>query len=196
VDGTPDLDPKLTSLIARFGEGDRVAAASLLPHIYDELRAIAAKYFGHQNAQHTLQPTALVNEAYVKLIQASKVQVRDRKHFFVLAARIMRQIMVDHARAKQAKKRGGGDRCNLTIENVADTSEPDMDVIALEEALERLATMSPERARLVELRFFAGLTSEEAAQVLNISRAEAARRWRAVRAWLMAELRKGDEDER
>jgi len=193
MDATPDPDPDLTRLMARFGEGDHAAAEQLLARIHGELRAIAEHYFRHRAAGHTLQPTALVNEAYVKLVQASKVRVHDRKHFFAIAARVMRQILVDHARSKKAMKRGG-DRQQVTVDQIGEVPAPNLDVLALEEALEKLALISPDRVKLVELRFFGGLTSEEAAEALGISRAEAARRWRAVRAWLTAELRKGEAD--
>ncbi|TVQ54152.1 MAG: sigma-70 family RNA polymerase sigma factor [Phycisphaerales bacterium] len=182
----------LTSLIARFSHGDRAAAESLLPLIYEELRRIAASHFRVRQQGHTLQPTALVNEAYLKLAESSKLAIRDRKHFFVLAASIMRQILVDHARAKQAQKRGGNMN-RLTLDGVGEMRVPQLDLLALEEAMNRLTKIHPDRAKLVELRFFAGLTSNEAGEVLGISRSEAARQWRAARAWLTIELGEGKQ---
>jgi len=190
-----DRQTELTSLIEQFSQGDRAAAERLLPVIYDDLHRVAVGYFRNQDHGHTLQPTALVNEAYLKLADTTKIHVRDRKHFFVLAARIMRQVLVDHARAKQAEKRGGKMQ-RVTLAGLGATPQQTIDVLALEDALHRMSELDPDRARLVELRFFAGLTSEEAAEVLGISRAEATRRWRMARAWLTVELWEGDDDGR
>lgn len=188
-----DLELDLTRLMARFGEGDPAAADVLLPRIYTELRAIAAAHFTRRPAgAHTLHATALVNEAYIKLVESGDLHVRDRKHFFVLVAKVMRQILVDHARARNARKRGGG-RERLTLAAVPGISAPSIDLLALEEALTRLSAISPDRAQLVELRFFGGLQESEAAEALGISRAEASRRWRAARAWLLLQLRRGED---
>ncbi len=187
----------LTELLARITDGDHAAASDALSLVYDELRAIAGGHFkrlGDAAGANTLQATALVNEAYIRLVEAKSIHIHDRKHFCVLIAKIMRQILVDHARAKGAIKRGGDrdQRQRITLAAVPGSDTPSVDLLDLEDALARLSEISPERARLVELRFFGGLTSEEAADVLDISRAEAARRWRAARAWLAVQLQKGD----
>lgn len=183
--------PDITRHLADIAAGDREAAAALLPKVYDELHGLAVAHFRGQPAGHTLQPTALVHEAYLKLAGPG-VEATDRTHFFVLASRIMRQILVDHARAKGSAKRGGGLQRVTLSEAVSKSGERDVDLLALDDALDKLAAMEPERARLVELRFFGGLTSEEAGAILGMSRTDAARKWRMARAWLARELRSGD----
>ncbi len=160
--------------------------------LYEELRNLAGRALGRQQARHTLQPTALVHEAYLKLADAPQVP-RERSHFLALAAKVMRQVLIDHARSKSAQKRGG-DWQRITLrEGTGASSEPEVDLLALDEALDELSRLNERKARLVELRFFAGLTETEAAESLGISRTEASREWRLAKAWLSHRL-KADED--
>lgn len=161
---------------------------AMIPMVYDELRRLAAHYLRGERREHTLQPTALVNEAYLCLVAQRKLEWRNRSHFLAIAARTMRHILVDHARMHGALKRGG-DRQRVSLE---DTSLPqtqiNLDVLALDEALAKLATFDTTKSRLVELRFFGGLTIDEAAVVLNVSPATAKRMWTLAQAWLHREL--------
>ncbi|MGE0479474.1 MAG: ECF-type sigma factor [Phycisphaerae bacterium] len=183
----PSTGKEITELVGALAGGDVRAGERLFPLVYEELRALAAAYFRNQPADHTLQPTALVHEAYVKLIQDSPVDARDRSHFMALAARVMRQVLIDHARSRSREKRGAGWE-RITLAAVGSAVREPVDVEALEEALQRLAALSERKARLVELRFFGGLSEEQAADVLQISRASAAREWRFARAWLIQVL--------
>ena len=179
----------VTLLLVKWGEGDRAALDQLVPLVQAELRQLARSYLRRERADHTLQPTALVNEAYLRLVDQRGLRWQNRAHFFGIAARLMRQILVDHARARDAEKRGGADleRLSLTqAERVA--GREDVDVLALNEALERLAEFDPQQARVVELKFFAGLTIEETGEVLNVSHATVERDWKLARAWLRREL--------
>lgn len=177
----------VTLLLARLGDADDSAARELYPLVYDELRAIAARCFRDQHA-HTLQPTALVHEAWFKIAAPGSVNVNDRAHFFALAARAMRQVLVDHARGAQREKRGG-DRERVTLDGQAVTPSFDtLDVLALDGALARLAAQSEFKAKLVELRFFGGLSVDEVAEVLKTSPSTVDREWRFARAWLATEL--------
>ena len=185
-------DPDVSALLKELAQGDSQAAGQIFQLLYDELRRTAAAYFSRQPANHTLQPTALVHEAFARLIQQTQIQARDRKHFMALAARVMRQVLVDHARTKDRDKRGGGwNQVSLDGEEVIERPRSTIDALALDDALKRLAELSLRKVRLVELRFFAGLTLEEAAELLGISRATAADDWRFSRAWLMRELSAG-----
>jgi RNA polymerase sigma-70 factor (ECF subfamily) len=188
MESTVERSDDITRLLADLKSGDRAAAEALFPRVYQELRRLAGAYFRNQDAGHTLQPTALVHEAYVKLADASGVSPSDRQHFFMLAARVMRQILVDHARARGAAKRRQPAEPRTLIDIATDPSADQVDVLALETALEKLARLDEPKARLVELRFFGGLTGQEAADVLGISRTQAARWWRMVKAWLASEL--------
>jgi RNA polymerase sigma factor (TIGR02999 family) len=185
-----------TQLLNRASGGEVAAAADLLPLVYDELRALAEHFFRNERASHTLQPTALVHEAYMRLVDSDAIEWKSRAQFFVIAAKAMRNILVDHARARGRQKRGG-DWQELTLDAVerdfnAGDGAKAIDMLALDEALERLAKMDERKARLVELRFFAGLSSEDAARLLDISRTTAAEDWRMARAWLHRELRAAD----
>ncbi|MFG0274645.1 MAG: sigma-70 family RNA polymerase sigma factor [Phycisphaerales bacterium] len=185
-----------TQLLNRASGGEVAAAADLLPLVYDELRALAEHFFRNERASHTLQPTALVHEAYMRLVDSDAIEWKSRAQFFVIAAKAMRNILVDHARARGRQKRGGGWQ-ELTLDAVerdfnAGDGANTIDMLALDEALERLAKMDERKARLVELRFFAGLSSEDAARLLDISRTTAAEDWRMARAWLHRELRAAD----
>jgi RNA polymerase sigma-70 factor, ECF subfamily len=161
----------------------------LLPYIYDELRRRAARYLRRERVNHTLQTTALVHEVYLKLVDQKSVQWKDRGHFFAVAAQAMRRILVDHAKHKNRAKRGGeipDIQIDAAVENAIIESK--MDLESLDEALSRLAVVDPDQERLVELRFFAGLSLEEAAAAMNISRATAAREWQVAKSWLYREL--------
>ena len=181
---------EVTRLLDAAAAGDRRAAAELLPLVYDELRKLAAARMAAENPGQTLQATALVHEAYLRLVGRDRTRsYRDRGHFFAAAAIAMRRILIDRARRKQAERHGGG-RQRQPLDAVA-APEPDEELLALDEALGKLAAEDPVKARLVELRYFAGLTGEQAAEVLGISPATADRYWAYARAWLQAEVRGG-----
>lgn len=161
----------------------------LLPYVYDELRRRAARYLRHERMNHTLQATALVHEAYLKLVDQESVEWKDRGHFFAVAAQAMRRILVDHAKHKNRAKRGGP-QVDLQFDDEfqVPTVEKNVDLEALDEAMKRLASFDPQQERLVELRYFAGLSLEETAEAMNISRATAAREWQLAKAWLHREV--------
>lgn len=185
----------VSEILAGFAAGDRDAIEALLPRVYAELRRLAAVHLRSDRAGHTLQPTALVHEAYIRLADGAGAEVTGRLHFFRLASKLMRQILVDHARAHDAQKRGG-DAARLTLDAAhAAAHEESIDLLSLEDALERLEKFSPRKAQLVELRFFGGLSEEQAADALGISRTQASREWRTARAWLADELGDGRDDE-
>lgn len=181
----------ISQLLADLRVGDRHALERLIPLVYAELRQLAAHYLRRERSAHTLQPTALVHEMYMRLaghVGQEGAVWENRAHFFGIAARVMRQVLVDHARAGGAAKRGAG-RLRVTLnESSHVTPGPDIDILALEAALTRLATLDAGQARLVELRFFAGLTLEEAADVLGRTPRTLKRDWRSARAWLQREL--------
>ncbi len=184
----------ITELLVGYGRGDKDALDQLMPIVYDELRRQAARYLRREQAGNTLQTTALIHEAYVRLVDQRNVQWQNRAHFFGIAAQMMRRILVDHARAKKRAKRGGSDvRVSLGDATVAVKGQ-DLDVVALDEALERLTQIDEQQSRVVELRFFSGLTVEETAEVLHISTATVKRDWNMAKAWLHREL-SGDTDQ-
>ncbi len=173
----------ITALLAIWRQGDPSARDQLVRLVYPELRAVAGRQLRGERANHTLQPTALVNEAYLRLSGLDRMQWQDRAHFVRMASRLMREILVDHARRRDAAKRDGGHRVTLTgLELPAD--EPGLDVMALDTALARLEQIDPDMARLVELRYFGGLTIEETAEAMALSPATVKRHWQAARAWL------------
>jgi RNA polymerase sigma factor (TIGR02999 family) len=179
---------EVTRILSAIEKGDPHAAGQLLPLVYDELRKLAAQKLAHEKPGQTLQATALVHEAYLRLIGQEKPRsYKDCGHFFAAAAEAMRRILIDRARRKQTQKRGGGLQ-RQQLEAVA-APEPDEELLALDEALQRLALADPQKARLVELRYFGGLTGEQAAEVLGISPTTADRYWAYARAWLQAEVR-------
>jgi RNA polymerase sigma factor (TIGR02999 family) len=181
----------VTALLHRAGEGSDTAAAQLLPLVYDELRALAAAHMAAERPDHTLQPTALVHEAYVRLVDQSRVQWQNRAHFFAIAAQAIRRVLVDHARAHNALKRGG-DRARADISLDAQPApDSDVDMVALDEALTALARKDERKAHVVELRFFAGLTAQETADHLDVSLSTVESDWRTARAWLRAMLDSG-----
>jgi RNA polymerase sigma-70 factor, ECF subfamily len=186
--------PDVTQLLLGWSGGDRSASEQLMAAVYAELHRQAARAMGRETPDHTLQATALVNEAYLRLIDQRRVQWRNRAHFFGVAAQLMRRILVDHARARLAEKRGGGLRpVTLGNADAAGDAAPDesgVDVLVLHEALERLAVIDPRQARIVELRYFGGMNIEDTAEALDLSPATIKREWAVARAWLRRELRK------
>ena len=180
-------DPDVTALLRAWSDGDREALDRLLPVVYRELHRQAERYMRAQSPGHTLQTTALVHEAYMRLAIRDNPQWNGRAHFFGVAAKAMRSILVDHARARGAAKRGGGANM-VTLSNLEDTDGRELDVLDLNDALERLSGLDPRKGSLVELRYFAGLSIEDAAESLGVSPATAKREWRLARAWLRREL--------
>jgi RNA polymerase sigma factor (TIGR02999 family) len=179
---------EITQLLIAWNQGDQGARDELTPLIYDELRRLARGYLRRERPGHTLQPTALVHEAFLRLIDQSQVNWQNRAHFFGAAARLMRQILINHAEARRAAKRGGeAERVSL---NDVDHSAPaqEIDLIALNEALTNLERIDPRQGRIVELRYFSGLTIEEIAEVMNVAPVTVKREWIAARAWLRREL--------
>lgn len=181
-------NPAVTQLLARWTGGDKQALEDLLPLVYDELRRLARRYLQQERPGHTLQSTALVHEAYLRLVDQN-VSWQNRAHFFGIAAQMMRRILVDHARSRSAAKRGDG-ACRVTLdEGLIALEQRDLDVVALDDALTKLSTIDPQQARIVELRFFAGLSIEETSEVLHVSPATVKRDWAMAKAWLHREMR-------
>ncbi len=179
---------KTRQALARLTQGEGAAAERLLPLVYEELRALAARYLRGQRVDHTLQPTALVHEAYVKLVDQTRPRWTDEVHFKAVAARAMRQILIDHAERQGAAKRGGG-RTRITLRpEIAPSPERKLDFLELNEALGRLAALDERKANVVEARFFGGLGTDEIAHVLGLSKSTVERDWRLARAWLSMEL--------
>lgn len=180
---------RVTELLLKWGEGDPAALDELLPLVYEELHRLAASYLRRERAQQTLQPSALVNEAYLRLVDQAHVRWQSRAQFFGVAANLMRQILVDHARLRRAEKRGGPELQRLSLGQAEFVvKQPEVEVLALDEALEGLAAIDPRQERVVELKFFGGLTIEEVAEVLGISHATVEREWKLARAWLRRRL--------
>jgi len=180
---------RATDLLIEYSNGRREAIDDLLPLIYDELKRIAANYLRRERSDHTLQPTALVNEAYMKMIDITQVSWQNKAHFIGVAANQMRRILVDHARQHNAQKRGGEFHILTLNDEIDKAKEESADLIALDDALNELARMDPVKAQIVELRYFGGLTMEETAEVLGISPATVGREWTMARSWLYAELK-------
>ena len=179
---------QLTELLRAWSGGDPKAAEKLLPLVYDELRRLAARQLRGERGDHTLRPTALVHEAFLRMVDQRDAAWQNRVQFFALAAQAMRRVLVDHARARHAAKRAGGwDRVTLDEEAAAE-SPSELDVIELNAALQELQTLDAAKVRLVELRFFGGLSVDEAAEVLGVSPSTLAREWRLVKAWLYRRL--------
>jgi len=182
----------VTDLLVHWSEGDQEALNKLIPLVYDELHKLASRYLRRERRDHTLQTTALVHEAYLKLVNQRDANFENRLHFFAVAAQIMRRILVDYARRHHASKRGG-DLYKLSLDEALVTSEEKgADLLALDEALERLAAIDPRQSRVVELRIFAGLTLEETAQALNISPSTVRREWSMAKAWLHRQIKNND----
>lgn len=185
-------DHRMTELLLGWSDGDDESRAQLMDLVYQELRRIAGAQLRGERRDHTLQATALVNEAYLRLIDQTRVQWRNRAHFFGIAAQLMRRILVDHARRQRAAKRGGGATVLAINEEVAAGLERDFDLVALDDALAQLQAFDARAAQLVELRFFGGLTIEETSEVMQLSPATIKREWSTARAWLHREMVSGD----
>ena len=182
---------EVTRLLLRLTEGESTALEDLLPLVYAELRRLAASYLRRERVGHTLQPTALVHEAYLRLIDQTQVRWQNRAHFFGVAAQMMRRILVDYARSQQAEKRGGEFQ-KISLDERIDVSgqDSDLDLVALDDALNRLAEIDPQKSKIVEMRFFGGLSVEETAEVLGVSVPTVKRHWRLAKAWLYGEIKK------
>jgi len=185
----PAPQPEITQLLMAWSDGDATAFERLMPIVYQELRQIAGHFMRRQRPGHTLQTTALVNEAYLKLIDSSRVNWQSRTHFYAISAQLMRRILVDAARRKNSQKRGG-EQLRVTLDDHVEIPvESHSELVALDEALTRLAELNPRHSRIVELRYFGGLTEEQIAETLKISARTVRRDWQLARAWLFRELR-------
>lgn len=178
----------VTTLLQEWSNGDQSALNRLAPLVYDELHRLAARHLRRERPDHTLQSTALVHEAYLKLVDQDRVQLPDRNHFFAFASETIRHILVNHARTRNAAKRGGGNTMLQLDESVAARGRRDVDLIALDDALNELADLDPRQARIVELRFFGGLSIDDTGRVLSISPATVKRDWDMARAWLYTQF--------
>ena len=188
-------DRDVTALLEKWSGGDQRALEELWPLVYDELHRLAAGYMRRERGDHTLQATALVNEAFLRLVDQSRVSWQNSLQFVGLAAQMMRRILVDHARRRAMAKRGGGER-DVPLEKIGDLAvEGAPDLVALDEALDKLAEVDPQLAKVVEMRFFGGMTADEIAEAISVSVPTVTRRWRLARAWLYRYL-SGDDDER
>jgi RNA polymerase sigma-70 factor, ECF subfamily len=189
-----DAPNDVTRLLAQLAHGDQAVLDELLPRIYTELRGLASNYLSREHRKnHTLQPTALVHEAYLRLVDQKAARWEGRSHFFGAAANIMRQILVDHARRHNAEKRGGEfEKMQLEESIVIASKEKSFELLALDEALEELATIDSQKSKIVELRYFGGLSVEETAEVLGVSEITVKRHWRVAKAWLYDRLKPGD----
>lgn len=182
------IPQEITNLLLKWSSGNKDALDELIPVVYPELRRIARQYMRRENKQHTLQTSALINEAYLRLVDQQAVAWQDRAHFFAVAAQVMRHILIDHARKYRYAKRGGGAQL-VTLDGVAVTAEQRAaEFVELDEALTRLAKIDPRKEKIIELRFFGGLTIEETAEVLGVSEITVKRDWRSARAWLLREI--------
>jgi RNA polymerase sigma factor (TIGR02999 family) len=190
----PQMPEDLTQLLLRWRSGDETALDQLMPLVYSELRRLARQCLRGERAGHTLQTTGLVNEAYLRLVRSSQVPWHDRAHFFAVAARLMRRVLVDEGRMRHSQKRGGTLLRVSLDEAMMVSSEQDADVVALDEALTRLAKFAPRKCQVVELRFFGGLAIEETASVLNVSTDIVKREWRTAKLWLLNELTPSEAD--
>jgi len=187
--GIPETPTRVTGLLLKWGRGDEAALERLIPLVHRELHQIARRCMAGEGRGHSLQATALVNEAYLRLVDAKNVAWHDRVHFLSVAARVMRRILVDHARAGRARKRGGGAAKVTFDEALAVSNEPRQDFVALDDALEALSRFDERKSRIVELRFFGGLTVEETASVVDVSPETVMRDWQLAKVWLRREMR-------
>jgi RNA polymerase sigma factor (TIGR02999 family) len=181
---------ELTQLLISWGQGDQSAIDQLMPLVRTELRRLARNYMARENPGHTLQTSALINEAYIRLVDQQNVPWQNRNHFFAVAAQVMRHILIDHARAHLYAKRGGGAHKVSLDEVEASTSQRAVELLALDDSLNSLAALDPRKSQIIELRFFGGLTIEETAEAMNISPITVTREWRTARAWLRREIEK------
>jgi RNA polymerase sigma-70 factor, ECF subfamily len=188
-----DKPQELSKTLAGLAKGDSEAAVELFPIVYEELKRFAAKFLGAGASKHTLQPTALVHEVFLRLVDQTNTTLQSRAHFMALSSRIMRQILVDHARRNQAHKRGRNWKRISLAEAEGDLPLAEIDVLALDEALNKLAELNPRHAQMVEMRFLGGLSVDETAAVLDVSPRTVKSDWRLAKAWLARELKRGDE---
>ncbi|HEX8650484.1 MAG TPA: sigma-70 family RNA polymerase sigma factor [Pyrinomonadaceae bacterium] len=188
--GNEDGKESVTGLLIELSNGNRAAVDLLLPLIYDELRSLAANYLRRERPDHTLQATALVHEAYLRLVDQTRVNWQNRAHFFGVAAQIMRRLLVDHARKVNAGKRGADFQKLSLDENIDRVDERSSELLALDEALNALAVIDEQKARIVELRYFGGLSVEETAEVLNVTPITIKRHWRMAKAWLHGQMQR------
>lgn len=180
---------QITQMLLELTDGNKEVVNQILPHIYDELRKLASSYLRKERSNHTLQPTALVHEAYMKLIDQNRVQWQNRAHFFGIAAQVMRRILMDHARKHTADKRGGEfEKLPIEEEILIVSQDKSSELIALDEALEELAKIDPDKAKIVELRYFGGLSIEETAEVMGVSVPTINRHWKMAKAWLYSQV--------
>jgi len=180
---------EITQMLIELTDGNQEIVNQILPHIYDELKRLASSYLRKERVNHTLQPTALVHEAYMKLIDQKRVQWQNRAHFFGIAAQVMRRILLDHARKHQADKRGGEfEKLPLEEEILIVSHDKSNELIALDDALESLAAIDEQKAKIVELRYFGGLSIEETAEVMGVSVPTINRQWRMAKAWLYSQI--------
>lgn len=186
--GGPDPRADVTGLLLDWSKGDRHALEELMPLVYGELRRLAGSYLSRERSDHTLQSTALVHEAFLRLVNQREVQWRNRAHFYGIAAQMIRRILVDHARLQHAGKRGAGAIKIELDEGMAVSQQKELDLVGLDDALHRLAELDERQSRIVELRFFAGLSVEETAEVMQLSAATVKREWSSARAWLYREM--------
>jgi RNA polymerase sigma factor (TIGR02999 family) len=186
---------EVTQLLLAWSQGDRSALEELMPLVYDELHRMARRYMVREQAAHTLQTTALVNEAYLRMVDLRKVQWQNRAHFFAVSAQLMRRILVDFARSRNYQKRGGGRRRVTLDESLEVSPEQDADLVLLDDALNALAAIDDRKRRVVELRFFGGLTVEETAHVLEVSPDTVMRDWKMAKVWLLREMTGDARDE-
>ena len=186
-----DASHSVTDLLTKWRAGDQEAFKALIPLVYHELRRIARHYVRQERPDHTLQSTALVHEAYLRLMRQESLDIENRAHFFAVAAHLMRQILVDHARRRGAVKRGSGLKLELN-EAISVEVPPNVDLIGLDTALNELARLDPQQSRIVEMRFFAGLSIQDTAKIVGVSPATVKREWATARAWLRRELEKAE----
>ena len=186
---------EVTGLLQAWSDGDQAALEELMPLVYAELHRLAKRYMGHEHEGHTLQTSALVNEAYLRLVDVHGVRWQNRTHFFAVSAQMMRRILVDFARARQNLKRGGGARQVTLDEGLIVSPDSGADLLALDEALKKLGILNARQSRVVELRYFGGLNEEEVAEALNVSSRTVRHDWSLARAWLYRELSRGGIDD-
>lgn len=190
--GSPQAD--VTALLSQFTQGNNEAGEKLFPLVYEELKRLARTYMRRERPDHTLQTTALVHEAYLRLVRQQAVNWQGRSHFFGIAAQVMRRILVDHARGHLRDKRGGGEQAVPIDEALVFAPEQSLELMKLDEALERLTKLDPRQGKIVELRFFGGLTVEQTAELMGISPKTVKRDWSVAKAWLYSEVRQMDGD--
>ena len=189
---SPTPPHQVTSLLQAWSLGDEQALQQLIPLVYEELRRVAGRYMAGEHASHTLQTTALIHEVYVRLVDVPSASIRNRTHFFAICARLMRNVLVDFARSRGSEKRGGGAMHVALDEALQVSSTPDPDLVALDQALERLAAIDRRKSQVVELRFFGGLSVDETAEALEVSPETVMRDWKFAKVWLLRELNPQD----